>query len=199
MRWTLNWFIQYWAAEIDHILKRLKENYLHGSPRVGNLFLYPMAWHQSHQKTCQIQSCIESWKTPPISLTPSVKQWMLFKTFYQFMCLKHLKPAPRLWITNKHKLKAKHKAKHKRRIQAWSTKRKRKHKHKKKKYLIVILLVSLCVVYIRETSAINSFVDSRPLYACIFYIFLCLSVQVCEHSFFMLVLVLVLKICSQFL
>ena len=57
---------------------------------------------------------------------------------------------------------------------------------------MVILLVSLCSVNIRETSANNSVVDSGPLCACVFYVFLCLSVHVCEHSFFMLVLVFVL-------
>ena len=104
------------------------------------------------------------------------------------MCLKHLKPGSHLWITSKHK----HKAKHKRRIQAWS-KHKRKHKHKKKKYFMVILLVSLCSVNIRETSANNSVVDSVHSARAYFtfscsYQFTCVSM----HSFFMLVLVLVL-------
>ena len=130
------------------------------------------------------------WKTPPISLAPSVEQCLLFKTFYQFMCLKHPKPGSHLWITNKHKHKTKHKTKHKRMIHAWS-----KHKRKHKKIsisVIVTLLVSLCSVNIRETNANNSVVHSGALCPCVFYVFLCLSVHVCEHSFFMLVLVLVL-------
>ena len=47
---------------------------------------------------------------------------------------------------------------------------------------------------VKQAQTLNSVVDSGPLCACVFYVFLymCLSVHVYEHSFFVLVIVLVL-------